>query len=227
MNPSAFYDIHVASDVMPAELEADLNQLGFGREAFLRGTPGIARPHHFSVRTRERTVFAVAWDRLRERLARAVERNEFFGYAEAEVTSAGFVCRLPNAPFTPGVPFPFDRFAHEPCTGEQAKEADIHYSAVLGTMDPRLEEVLETAGFYHVDVRKSPERVVRVYTFQTIGVRDVAQLYRALRDYLVATGGAEGKLKLEATIGFARYPNWVTVPPVIRSSPRHSHALAT
>jgi hypothetical protein len=219
LNDGPTYDIHIASDRMTERLENDLVRLGFMREAFLRGTQGIARAHHFSIRTPNRATLTDAWRKARERLAQAADQNEFFGYAEAEVTPPGFVCRFPGGRFSPVASLPFGRLQHEQCSENEAKECDLHFSAVLETLDPRLEDVLEEVGFYHVDVRKSPNRVVRVYTFQTLGVMAVAGLYRSLRDYLMKVSGAEGKLKLEATIDFARYPNCVPVPPIIRVSP--------
>jgi hypothetical protein len=57
--------------------------------------------------------------------------------------------------------------------------------------------------------------VVRVYTFQPLGLREVPKLYRLLVDYLQKSGGLEGKIKLEATYAFARFPKNAPVPPVI------------
>jgi hypothetical protein len=137
-----------------------------------------------------------------------------------EATTAGQECLLPWKPFDPAVRFPFGRLAHEDCPVGRCKDFDVHVSTNLDVLDVWLQVLLEQEiGFYFADVRKPAGNVVRVYTFQPLGVPKGAGLYHLLLAYFRDAGGLSGEIKLEVTLDYARFPASVRVPPVIMRLP--------
>lgn len=215
MKSAQKFDIHIASDVMTPALEQRLAQLDYRRDGFAGGTPGIARPHHFSFHPHSREEFDAKWKETETVLA-ATKPPEFFGFIEGETTPASQEIPLPYKPFDPTIPFPIGRLQHEECPPDKYKDFDIHVTANPDTIDPRLKKLLEDdINFYYADIRKPTGKVVRVYTFQPIGVPRMTELFQTLADYFQKAGGLEGKIKSEVTLNYARFPQSVRVPPVL------------
>lgn len=213
------YDIHLASDVVSSRLEECLKNLGFKSDEFIGGTTGVVHPYHFSFRPASQEAFVHSWKESLSILS-DVSRSDFFGYAEAEVTPSRFRTEFRFKPFDSMVPFPFSRFEHVPCPPDKHKDLDVHLTANLSSIDPRLKYILEEEiNFNYVDIRKPSGNIVRVYTFQPCGIRTIIGLYKHLVTYLLEAGGLEGKVKLEATHGFARFPHYAPVPPIVTTLP--------
>jgi hypothetical protein len=218
-NPSAKFDVHLASDILSPELRYQLLQLGFTKDEFIGGTTGVVHPCHYSSHPTSRDACTALWARTVKRLSQAPPAS-FYGYAEAEVTPPQYRSHLEWKPFDPGVPFPFGRFEHEAAAPGQHKDFDIHVSVDLSRLDPRLQRLLEEeVGFYYVDIRKQPGKVVRVYTVQPCGIKRFPEFYMPLLAYFLQAGGCQGKIKLEATYAFARFPETARVPPIITRIP--------
>lgn len=116
---------------------------------------------------------------------------------------------------------PFGRLEHEECPSGRYKHGDVHITAELSCIDPTLRKFLEEdIAFHYVDIRKPAGNVVRVYTFQPFGLSNISHLYKALLSYFQEAGGLEGKLKLETTYAFARFPQYAPVPPVLMKMPQ-------
>ena len=215
MKPAQKFDIHIASDVITPALEQHLVQLAYQRDGFAGVTAGIARPHHFSFHPQSRAEFDTKWKETEAFLA-ATKPEEFFGFLEGETTNPNQEVKLPYKPFDPKVPFPFGKLQNEECPPDKYKDFDIHVSCNPSTIDPRLRKLLEEdIGFYYADIQKSPERVVRVYTFQPVGLPKMMEIFQTLADYFQKAGGLDGKIKLEVTLNYARFPQSVRVPPII------------
>lgn len=213
------YDIHLASDIISPRLEECLKNLGFKRDEFIGGTKGVLHPCHYSFRPTSHDAFVHRWKESLSILSHTSQSN-FFGYAEAEITPTRLRTELRFKPFDPAVPFPFSRLEHVPCPPSSYKDLDVHLTADLSSIDPRLKQILEEEiNFNYVDIRKPAGNVVRVYTFQPCGIRNIVGVYKNLSIYLLEAGGLEGKLKLEATYGFARFPYHALVPPIVTASP--------
>jgi hypothetical protein len=216
---SRTYDIHLASDVISPWLEECLANVGFRRDEFLGGTTGVVHPCHYSLRPNSHEAFIRTWKEALSILSRA-SQSDFFGYAEAEITPTRFRTELPFKPFNPMVPFPFSKLEHMPCPSSKYKDLDIHLTVDLSSIDPRLKHTLEEEiNFNYVDIRKPSGNIVRVYTFQPCGIRTIVGLYKNLLTYLLMACGLEGKIKLEATYGFARFPHCAVVPPIVTTQP--------
>jgi hypothetical protein len=216
---STKFDLHLASDVMSPELQQRLKELGFVKDDFIGGTTGVVHPCHYSKRPVSRELFACSWEEAIGVLS-IVSEAEFHGYAEAEVTSDGFDIPLLWKPFDPSIPFPFGRLEYEECPLGKYKDFDIHLTVDLSSLHPEMKRILENKiAFHYVDIRKSSNKVVRVYTFQPLGVEKTSDLYNALVTYLQQAGGLEGEIKLEATYAFARFPEAAPVPPVVTKMP--------
>jgi hypothetical protein len=215
MKPSQKFDIHIASDVMTNTLEQQLMKLDYRRDGFAGGTQGVARPHHFSFHPQSRAEFDRKWKET-EAFLSTTKPEEFFGFMEGETTAPSQQVNLPYKPFDPKVPFPFGKFQHEDCPPDKRKDFDIHISADRNTIDPRLQDLLvEKVNFYYADIIKPTGKVVRVYTFQPVGVPKMMEIFQTLADYFQKAGGLEGKIKLEVTLNYARFPLSVRVPPII------------
>ena len=213
------YDIHLASDVISPWLEESLTHLGFRRDAFLGGTTGVVHPCPYSLPPHSPQAFIHLWKESLSILSRA-SKTDFFGYAEAEITPARFRTELGFKSFDSGVPFPFSKLEHLPCPLDKHKNLDVHLTADFSSIDSRLRHILEEViNFNYVDIRKPAGKVVRVYTFQPCGIRTIVGLYNSLTTYLLKAGGLEGKIKLEATYGFLRFPHYAAVPPVVLTLP--------
>jgi hypothetical protein len=211
------FDIHLASDTMSDELEQALVSFGFQRQGFVGGIEGVVRRHHFSKRPTTKELLASSWNEVTAILGARPE-SDFYGYAEAEVVAPQHYVPLMWKPFDASVPFPLQRLDHEACPIGRHKEFDIHVTAALDSLDPRLQAVLEKEiGFYYVDVLKDDGRTVRVYTFQPLGATGVHDAFRSLVEYFRLAGGLEGKVKLEATYAYARFPAASPVPPIVTS----------
>lgn len=213
-------DIHLATDALSPELERILSGMGFRTDRFVGGTTGVLHRHHFSKHPKNVEELKTLWqDTLAQLQGRP--REHFCGYAEAEVVAPQFNQRIESRKFVPSVPLPFERLRHERCPMGKYKECDFHVSANLATLDPRLEDILHRQlGFYYVDIAKQSGLTYRVFTFQPLGIQEsLLPHYRALVDYLRETGGMEGKVKLETTYAYQRFPEDAEVPPVITSLP--------
>ena len=212
-------DIHLASDVMSSALERQLGELGFTKDDFIGGTTGVVHPCHYSYHPASRDQFVRSWKNAINLLS-TVSEKEFYGYAEAEVTPAKFCRPLPWRPFDASVPFPFERLEYEVCPVGKHKDFDIHLTVDLQSVDPGLKHILEgDVAFHYVDIRKPSGKVVRVYTFQPLGLKRSPHLYNVLLAYLIEAGGLEGKIKLETTFAYARFPSTALVPPVVMKMP--------
>lgn len=219
MRGHTVFDIHMASDTMSIALEGKLGQLDFVRDGFSGGTEGVIRPHHFSKHPSTRDLFVESWNQVTALLAVAPQ-SEFAGYAEAEVVSPQHTTPIQWRPFDPSVPFPFGRLEHEICPLDKHKDFDLHVTVDLSTLDPELKRLLEQdINFYYIDVLKAGGRLLRVYTCQTVGVKDAPKLYDMVVHYFGRAGGFEGQIKLEATYAYARFPESSPVPPIITKMP--------
>jgi hypothetical protein len=220
MKSQTVFDIHLASDTMSFALEEKLTRLGFARDGFSGGTEGVIRPNHFSRHPPTRDLFVDLWGQVVS-ILRATPETEFRGYAEAEVVSPQHITPIPWRPFDPSVPFPFGRLEHEVCPLDKHKDFDLHVTVNLSTLDPELKRLLEQdIKFYYIDVLKDTGRLLRVYTCQTVGLKDAPKLYELVVNYFERAGGFEGQIKLEATYAYARFPESSPVPPIISSMPR-------
>ncbi len=217
----ASFDIHVACDDISLALASELMQRGFTCDSFIGGTGGVIKKSHFSYHPSGREELAESWRALGDLLAQT-SRKEFYGYAEAEVVGPHHCTHFTQKPFDPRPRFPFARLDHEECPLGRHKDFDFHISADLSSIDLQLRQLLETKiNFYHVDIRKPSGRVVRVYTFQPMGVQESVPLYyKLLLSYFEAAGGFAGKVQLESTYGFERFPSTASVPPIVTSMPR-------
>ena len=213
------FDIHLASDVLSSGLEAHLIALGFTRDAFIGGTTGVVHPQHFSKRPGSMTQLRATWQQTLEVLSKS-SRDDFCGYAEAEITPPRFRSNFAWKPFDRSVPLPLESFQYEECPMGRYKDVDIHLTAERESLDPNLRNVLEhELNFHFVDIRRPSGAVVRVYTVQPLGVKHVNRLYTTITDYIHVAGGLKGKIKLEATHRFARFPSDAPVCPVITKIP--------
>jgi hypothetical protein len=219
MKTAPWFDIHLASDIMCTGLEQRLRELGFKKDAFIGGTTGVIHPCHYSIRPTSREMLDQCWTAIISILS-TVSENEFYGYAEAEITPHQYRTLLPWKPFDASVVFPFGQLEHEKCPLEKYKDFDIHITVDLSSIDPKLKQFLEKEiVFHYVDIRKLADNVVRVYTFQPLGLKKTPHLYKALLTYFQKSGGLEGKIKLEMTYAFARFPRNAPVPPVLMKIP--------
>jgi hypothetical protein len=219
MSMDKTFDLHLASDVMSVGLEERLRELGFIKDAFIGGTTGVVHPCHYSNRPASHTQFIENWKTVINVLSN-VSANEFYGYAEAEVTLAKYRVPLDWKPFVPSIPFPFGQLQHEECPPSKYKHFDIHITVDLASIDHNLKRLLEERiAFNYVDIRKPSGSRVRVYTFQPLGIKETPVLFNLLVKYFQKAGGLEGKIKLEATHAFARFPSTAPVPPIITRMP--------
>jgi len=220
------FDIHLASDKMSAPLAQKFLDMGFRKDEFVAGTPGVIHKHHLSLHPATKGEFQQAWAETVACLTEASE-DDFWGYAEAETIAPQFRAEIDFKPFDPAVPPPFDRIILEECPEDLHKTFDFHVVADQATLDGRLHQTLvEALGLYHVDIRKGTGRSVRVYTFQPMGLKISPRPYfDALLKYLYTAGGMEGKLKMEATYAYARFPRRAHVPPVTTRMPQFSPVL--
>lgn len=220
MTVSPWFDIHLASDVMCDRLAQRLSKIGFTRDAFIGGTTGVVHPCHYSIRPASREMLDRNWIVVTNLLSE-VSTADFYGYAEAEITPYKYRALLPWKPFNASADFPFVRLEHEECPLERWKQFDIHITADLSSIDCGLKRLLEDeVGFHYVDIQKPAGNVVRVYTFQPLGLTKTLHLYKALLTYFQESGGLEGKIKLETTYAFARFPRNAPVPPVLMKMPQ-------
>lgn len=216
---TAMFDIHLASDVMSSALQRRLDELGFVKDNFIGGTTGVVHPCHYSKRPASREAFAQSWDEAISLLS-TVSETDFYGYTEAEITSGGFDTQLPWKPFVPSIPLPFRHLEYEECPPGKYKDFDIHLTVNLSLLHPEMKKILEDEIIFHyVDIKKVSNKVVRVYTFQPLGIEKAPDLYNALVTYLQQAGGLEGELKLEATYAVARFPSTAAVPPIVTKLP--------
>jgi hypothetical protein len=213
------YDVHLASDRISAELEQTFHHLGFRRDAFVGGTTGVVHPCHYSAHPSTLASFRSLW-RTSTELLQDATKDAFHGYAEAEVTPGRFRRHYEWKPFEAGHTPPFGRLTYSDCPPDHYKDLDVHFTVELRSLDPNLKAILEgDLNFYFVDIRRPSGNVVRVYTFQPLGLKRAPQLFWSLADFLNNVGGFEGKIKLEATYGFGRFPEEAHVPPVLMRMP--------
>jgi hypothetical protein len=213
------FDVHLASDVISPAVAQRLGEMGFVRDAFIGGTTGVVHPQHFSIHPKNLPELRALWTRIVDLLSQA-SPSDFYGYAEAEITPPKFRAWFDWKPFDKSVPPPIQRFEYEECPIGRYKDVDIHLTAELDSLDPGLQAVLEsTINFHYVDIRRPAGSVVRVYTVQPLGVRRVAQLYKRIAEYIDRAGGLQGKIKLEATCAYARFPSDAPVCPVVVAVP--------
>ena len=213
------FDIHLASDVMSTRILEQLQELGFHKDAFIGGTTGVVHPQHYSLHPESIEDLRIRWQASLDVLSNAAP-DEFQGYAEAEITPTRFRTTFAWKPFDPSVRVPLRRFEYEQCPLDDYKDVDIHLTAELLTIDPQLQSILENdINFHYVDIRRPTGAVVRVYTVQPLNVRRISALYHTLTEYIQAAGGMQGKIKLEATYAYARFPYNAQVCPIIRAVP--------
>jgi len=212
-------DVHLASDVMSPRLEQRLYNLDFVKDAFIGGTPGVVHPCHYSKRPASHDLLVETWKETSSILS-TTSASEFYGYAEAEVTQRRFQTPLTWKPFDSSVRFPFGRLDHQECPPNKHKHFDIHVTANLSSLSPDLKQLLEKEiAFNYVDIRKASDQVVRVYTFQPLGLKETPELYQLLVAYFQKAGGIQGKTKLEATFAYRRFPRTAPVPPIVTRMP--------
>jgi hypothetical protein len=212
--------MHLASNVLSERIREALDQLGFRHDKFVAGTAGVLHPHHLSKHPNSREEQKTLWDQTTALLGTAGP-EEFFGYVEAEVVSPDYYREFAFHPFEESVPVPIGPVHNEECPLDAHKDFDFHISADIESLDRRLEEVLGgELYFYHVDILKVSGKKVRVFTFQPMGTgQSPTPCFEALGDYLAGAGGFAGKLKMEATFAYARFPLTAPVPPVVRQMP--------
>jgi hypothetical protein len=149
-------------------------------------------------------------------LLESATNDEFHGYGEAEITSARHRIEIPLKPFDPALAFPFQRFSYSECPLDGFKKFDIHVTADMATIDPRLQHRFEEVwNFNYVEIEKPDGRLVRVYTIQPFGPLISADIWQPLVDFFTACGGFEGKIKLEVCRFFERIPNDAACCPVV------------
>lgn len=204
---------------MSDRLAKQLAEVGFTRDEFIGGTTGVVHPCHYSNHPTSDDELESKWQNSLLVLSHA-SSDEFHGYAEAEVTPPHYRLPLPWKPFDPSVPFPFGRLEYEECPPDKHKDFDIHVTADLANIDPRLARLLEDEiNFNYVDIRKPSGNVVRVYTFQPLGVKVSPNVFDLLATYFKKAGGLDGKIKLEACRAYQRFPATVAVCPIITRLP--------
>jgi hypothetical protein len=193
--------------------------LGFARDGFVGGIEGVIRQNHFSKHPLTRELLVESWNQVTALLSTTPE-SEFHGYAEAEVVSSQHTAPIEWRAFDSSVPFPFGPLEQDVCPLDTHKDFDLHITVDLSTLDPNLKRLLEEGiKFYYVDVHKASGKLLRVYTCQTLDVKDAPRLYDLVVDYFGKAGGFEGQIKLEATYAYTRFPETSPVPPVIRRMP--------
>lgn len=205
------FEIHFAAERSPvsSELREKLSALGFKHDPL--AFSGVVYPDEFA-----RTASAcplldthVTWscyhreayfDKLHE-FSTLLDRIEgdVVGYAHAEIIRPEWDLEIDLFPFTFQEKISITPFALE--RSSTAKLWDIHISARLDSLDPRLMIRLhEELGFYFIDLLK-PRGRYRIFTIQgSQDIRAGRQLFLRLRQQLANWGGIEGSIKFEQTI---------------------------
>ena len=214
------YHIHLATDRLTDGIKKSILDLGYRKDGFIGGTKGIVRPYHFSIFFSNKEKFQLAWNSIVNRLHQC-SNEEFSGYAEAEIIEDSLVQVITMKDFDESISIPFINLKHEQCPIDEHKMLDLHITVNLSTIDPRLKTIFENRiKFYYIDVKKNTGKVDRVYTCQILQSKGAKSFFLAIKEYLILTGGFEGKVKLELTHGYARFPADVTVPPILVSVPQ-------
>src|SRR5579864_3242407 len=102
------FDIHLATDVLSSPVASRFAALGFAQDRFVGGTSGVIHRYHLSCHPKSKADLRHIWKDVLAILADATG-EEFFGYAEAEVTPPQYVSLIALRPFDPEVPLPFAR----------------------------------------------------------------------------------------------------------------------
>jgi len=165
---------------------------------------------HVTWWTHDRNEYKKKLTRFRETMKR--HADDCIGYAHAEVIRPEWDHDLIHVPFDKTVRYPVKPFVIE--QDVHPKVWDIHISARLETLDPRLEQVLITdANMYSIDLKKTAG-IYRIYTIQgRRAVQEGLKLFETLKSYLVAVGGMEGSIKYEQTCFWDTYGSPQIVPP--------------
>lgn len=210
-------EVHLASDVISDRLHNRFLEMGFVRDRFVGGTTGVVHPCHYTADPESPEAMEALWLASMVLLNTATS-DEFHGYGEAEVTSARHRIEIPLKPFDPSLSFPFERFSYSECPLDGFKKFDIHVTADMATIDPRLQHLFEIEwNFHHVEIEKPDGRLVRVYTIQPFGPLISADIWQPLVKFFTSCGGFEGKIKLEVCRFFQRFPKDAACCPVISS----------
>ena len=210
-------EVHLASDVISDRLHRRFIELGFVRDRFVGGTTGVVHPCHYTADPASTDAMEALWLECVALLA-DTEADEFAGYGEAEITAAKHRIEIPYQPYDPNVRFPYGRFSYFACPLDEFKKFDIHITADVATIDPRLQRFLEVdCCFHYVEIDKPDGRSVRVYTIQPFGPDISAEIWQPLVEFFTRCGGFEGKIKLEVCRFFERFPKDMACCPIIRT----------
>lgn len=144
------------------------------------------------------------------------ELEHTVGYAHCEVIRPEWDLEIDLQPFNPAIRWPFEPFesTHNP----HPKRWDIHISARLDELDPRLEHILFVeARMYFIDLLKKTGKTHRIFTIQgSNSPKKGIEVFNQMADYLFTAGGMMGAIKFEDTCHWRAVGNPRIAPPTIR-----------
>lgn len=144
------------------------------------------------------------------------EEEHTVGYAHCEVIRPEWDLEIDYKPFDTTVAWPFAPFesTHNP----HPKRWDIHISARLDDLDPRLEQILFLeARMYYIDLRKKTGKTHRIFTIQgSNSEKKGVEVFNKMADFLYSAGGMHGAIKYEKTCYWRAVGNPAIAPPTIR-----------
>lgn len=222
------FEIHVAAEAghVPEEFAQALEREGFRDDRLLE--LGIRLPSEDSPEGSSCPLIGlhVTWDtydldsyrakrRMLDGLLRQY-RDSCTGYMHAEVIRPEWDQDIKFHEFDEFVRLPIRRL--DAAVRPQAKLWDIHVSADVACLDPRLQERLREVGFYSIELAKQGQERSRVFTIQGVNhYRDGKRLFHAMWTYLRAAGGMRGSIKYEQTVKFEAFGSVRIVPPTIEA----------
>jgi hypothetical protein len=212
-NPNAVYHIHVDAQHLAPDFETFLlESLGFFLSHFA-GHPEDAlhfeAPRHLTCKTNDSKVFLEVFEQAKA-FAEA-NPSSFVGYIEGECIPLDL--DLLDRPFDPSIEFPF-KFELAPLSPGKFREDEIHITLDRDKSDPRLLQVLRSAGFFSAYMEK-PNNVVEILTVQGT-YRQIQELLPDILKYLNAAGGSVScSVKEERIIKWWLSQPDVPVPPTI------------
>ena len=200
------YDVHVAADIIPADLPSRLAQLGFIAKPVLGSDPHVHVRHLWSLATPNKSSADECFVRTVTLLDETVG---FRGYIEEEaiVHDSSIDLEQVSAPD----PNFLETFSPSRAPHEGFKACDLHASAVA--IAPELAARFIASGFYFLALEKSGGKQATVYTMQFMDMAAGKDAWRRLQAYLTANGGFTGGLKFEVTINLKNYG--FELPPVV------------
>lgn len=221
------YEIHFAAELghVPAELTQQMYGMGFRDDQMMGHGVVFSPADPIGKMSCPLTGLHISWDTFNreqyveqrdacERLFTQFEAS-CVGYAHGEVIKPEWDLAVSEKPFDSLVELPILPFVSG--MSRTPKKWDIHISAQLDSLDPRLQQKLcDYLRMYYIDLRKRSGAVNRVFTIQgTNSVLAGVSLFQILSEYLQRAGGMKGSVKFEQTSYWLVLGTPSIVPPVI------------